>query len=119
MFFWNKICALAGFLFMLTSVCYAQKENNLIVFNKKFYSNNTITPSQKSSSDSSSLIHFTSPASSQIIIPALPASIPADFYTRHFGFFCKRELAVEKATKLPIRFRLGSLQQCNYYEGKK
>ena len=46
-------------------------------------------------------------------------TIPADYYTQHFGFFCKKELAVEKFTKIPFRFRLGSLEQCNYYEGKK
>ena len=45
--------------------------------------------------------------------------IPQDYYTQHFGIMCKKELAIEKATKIPFRFRLGSLQQCNYLEGKK
>jgi len=45
--------------------------------------------------------------------------IPQDYYTQHFGIMCKKELALEKATKIPFRFRLGSLQQCNYLEGKK
>ena len=44
--------------------------------------------------------------------------LPADYYTRDFGFFCKRELEVEKKLHLPLKFRLGSLEYCNYLEGK-
>jgi hypothetical protein len=47
------------------------------------------------------------------------AVIPQNYYTQHFGIMCKKELALEKATKIPFRFRLGSLQQCNYLEGKR
>jgi hypothetical protein len=45
-------------------------------------------------------------------------TIPADFSTCRYGFFCMEELKIEKTTGLSIRFRLGSLEQCNYYEGK-
>jgi hypothetical protein len=49
-----------------------------------------------------------------------PASvIKADFYTQNFGFFCKKELQFEKATKVLFKFRLGSVQYCDWMEGKK
>ena len=47
-----------------------------------------------------------------------PSIIAADFYTCNFGFFCKKELRFEKATKIPLRFRLGTLQYNDYMEGK-
>lgn len=48
-------------------------------------------------------------------------SVPAlgnDYYAHHLGFFCQKELEFEKTTRIPLRFRLGSLEQCNYLEGK-
>ena len=53
-----------------------------------------------------------------LINPVSCSVIAADYYTQGFGFFCKKELQFEKATKIPLRFRLGSLQYNDYLEGK-
>lgn len=53
-----------------------------------------------------------------LLNPVSCTVISADFYTQNFGFFCKKELQFEKATKIPLRFRLGSLQHNDYLEQK-
>ena len=106
--YWNKICGL--FLgFLLTSL--------LSTAQTQIKSINT---------------HYTSSSDSLLQIKRaflgapyyrnaniLHTIIPANYYTTHFGFMCKQELALEKATKLPLRFRLGTLEECNRMEGKR
>jgi hypothetical protein len=47
-----------------------------------------------------------------------PSIINGNFYVQHLGFVCKKEWQFEKTTHIPFRFRLGSLENCNFLEGK-
>lgn len=49
---------------------------------------------------------------------ANPFMLPADQFTREFGFFCKEELQLQKRTGVNFSLRLGTLEYCNYLEGK-
>lgn len=41
------------------------------------------------------------------------------FYSSQLGFFCKHEIKFDKIIKIPFRFRLGSVEQCDRLEGKR
>ena len=63
---------------------------------------------------------------SQLLIKNTPEkskTIPSTFlspgfYASQLGFFCKQEIKMDKITKVPFRFRLGSVAECNRLEGK-
>ncbi len=64
------------------------------------------------------------PVLSFICLPAslhaLPKTvIPGNFYAQHLGFFCKQEIKFEALTKIPFKFRLGSVQEVDRLEGKR
>ena len=40
-----------------------------------------------------------------------------NYYTSKTGFFCNTERSIEKYTKLPLKFRLGSVEQTQKLEG--
>ncbi|WP_367389954.1 hypothetical protein [Lewinella sp. LCG006] len=43
---------------------------------------------------------------------------PLCYSTADLAFFCRLEVKIESATKMPVRFRLGDVQQVDYLEGK-
>ncbi|MEP6925996.1 MAG: hypothetical protein ABI834_00100 [Ginsengibacter sp.] len=100
------------FLLLATGLC-SPAQN--IIFSRE----NTAFLLKNKLNTPGSIGQFTSVPVMSIGVPNVKQIIPSDFYTNNMGFFCKKELVLEKATKIPLRFRLGSLQQCNYYEGKK
>lgn len=54
-------------------------------------------------------------ASTPIKIPFLNP----DFYSKQAGFFCRQEIKMDKFLKVSFRFRLGSVEQCDWLEGKR
>jgi len=68
-----------------------------------------------------------SKAASQLHLKGMPDTLdkkislkvlPQNFYSQHIGFFCKKEVQIQKLTKLPFYFRLGSAQYTDYLEKK-
>lgn len=57
-------------------------------------------------------------ASNFLYSPAPYSVLPASYYCNGLGFFCKKEIQFEKATSIPFRFRIGSIDYVDYLEQK-
>lgn len=58
-----------------------------------------------------------SPSQLDITQPA-PTRLPQAWSYQDLAFFCRLEVKLEKATNLPIKFRLGEVQYAENREGK-
>ena len=48
---------------------------------------------------------------------SMETKLPANYYTTTTGFFCNMERALQKQTKVAVKFRLGSLEHTQKLEG--
>ncbi|MGZ5190362.1 MAG: hypothetical protein ACXWCZ_05035 [Flavisolibacter sp.] len=44
--------------------------------------------------------------------------LPQNFYNKHIGFFCKKEVQIQKLVSMPVYFRLGSKDYVDWMERK-
>ncbi len=67
----------------------------------------------------------------QITLPNAPKKLPLDslknlplrvlasnYYSSNLPFFCKQELQIQKLVKVPVKFRIGSVEEVDKLEGK-
>lgn len=67
-----------------------------------------------------SLLSSPQPPSLNEVFKASPSiSSPKAYAYKDLAFFCKVEVQLEKATKMPIKFRLGSVDYVDWLEGKR
>lgn len=104
---WNKIC---GF-FVIFIFAYSFSQGQIF---SKYSTVLTFKPSEIKTTAKKDSLDF----SQKFSMIGNSNPLPGNFYTQHFGFFCKKELMIEKAIKIPVKLRLGSLEYCNYLEAK-
>jgi hypothetical protein len=44
--------------------------------------------------------------------------LPQNFYNNHIGYFCKKEVQLQKLITMPVYFRLGSKEYVDWMEKK-
>lgn len=107
--YWNKICGFVIIFILPALFSTAQTVKNPTLF----------IPANGQLKSSSVILISKNEDRNALLVPPICNMINSAYYTQHFGFVCKKELALQKAIKVPLYIRLGSLQQCNYLEGKR
>ena len=87
-------CFLVVFLLMFSRNVFSQRSDSVV--SRKFYVSQVISQAE----------------------PIRLQNVRPDFYSSNLSFFCRKELEIEKNTKIPFRFRLGSTDYTNYLESK-
>ncbi|MCY7420706.1 MAG: hypothetical protein LH478_03070 [Chitinophagaceae bacterium] len=107
-------------LFLILFVCYAMQSSACQVVDTSVIHKVVTVPSAKPNRIAAWQSMLSNPGPPVIkSINALPVkTLPQNFYMAQIGFFCTKELQVEKLTKIPFRFRLGSVQYTDGMEGK-
>jgi hypothetical protein len=76
----------------------------------------TPLPVAKMASNAAPATLLINPTSRQVGSPT-PFLSPG-YYASQLGFFCKQEIKLQKTAKIPFKFRLGSVEDCDRMEGK-
>lgn len=64
-------------------------------------------------------INWTLNSQKQGIAPVYPHFVVSpNFSVKNLSFFCRQEFRFEQATKIPLKFRLGSVQYVDWLEQK-
>jgi len=65
-------------------------------------------------------LYFSSPTSITPNKPSTPVNqIPLAYAYKDLALFCKLEVKMEKVVKMPVKFRLGSVDYVDWLEGKR
>lgn len=105
-------------LTMLYSVSYAQQHSETKLSNPVLKQRSRSFDSEITSGTYKSLLPSALPKFSQQATGRPLHPISEDYFTKNFGFFCRKEWQFQKRTTVPLRFRLGSLEYCDYLEVK-
>jgi hypothetical protein len=98
-------------ILFLSVITNGQTTQQIASLRKPFIANNypTITPTLHSASDTiKSHESYTAPF----------RFMASKYYTSTIGFFCRKEIDIEKALNIPLKFRLGSVAYTDEMEGK-
>ncbi|MEL7220217.1 MAG: hypothetical protein AAGJ93_02795 [Bacteroidota bacterium] len=107
--------------FLSTTPIFAQSEASLLPPNSLLLSSTITVPVFKKPFlylESANKQNKQHPDLPSLMLNQLPANMPSTYCVAELAFFCRLEVQMEKATKIPIRFRLGNVQYVDYLEGK-
>ena len=113
MFFWNKVCAGLIFFFFITSTSFSQSKADISLKGRTVYKNQ-VSFSEFTLKNKIIKLDYQLPNNLKPDLKVAPDQVSCKY-----GFFCKNEWKMEKITRVPFRFRIGSLEQCDFYENRK